>query len=89
MVHKFVRIGIDSAVVIRNHFNSLLLIDEKEHYDDAIMVEIASALFGDFIDVFGPIDDKLFVEAVKIIFSNMTNQMDDSNPLRLRDSKSI
>ena len=61
------------------------LIDAEESYfnEDTISVVNASNLLDSLLDDIEPIEEKLVVEAVKIIYCQMTKQIDDSNPLIL------
>ena len=70
---------------MRKAFKSLLVCAEETYSygEDTIPVENASNLLDIISDDIEPIDDKLVVEAVKIIYSQMNKQMDDSNPLNL------
>ena len=77
IVAKLVRVGTDSAAVMRKAFKDLLVIPEVEDSQDNILpLDNASDLIDELLDDIEPTDHSLVVKAVRVIFLRLTQQMD-------------
>ena len=84
IVDKLVRIGTDSAAVMRKAFMDLIVIPEVEDsQEDILPLDNASDLIDELLDDIEPTDHSLVVIDVRVIFLRLTQQMDRSNPLFL------